>query len=364
MTIRAIGLGLVSLGLVAFLPAVALAADFRSGDQLTISGTEPLADDLYVSAGMVTVSQPVNGDVFIWGGQVRLEGAVTGDVLVFGGSIDLRAPIGDDLKVGGGNVTVSSSIGGDVLATGGNLEFTKDSSVSGSTWIAAGTLTLAGTTQSVRAAIGSLSVAESATVNGQLRYASEDEAKIATGATITGEVIREAIPATDLNFGSALLLGELYKLIVAFAVGLVLLWLLPHKTQDVVEDWKRSFGKNFLWGFIALFLLPIAAVLLMITLIGIPFGIGIMLLFPILLYLGWIYGALAIGSWLRQVSTRSKTIQPNWWSLLVGLVVFSVIAWIPFVGWLVSFVIFAAGLGSLLRFDLEVFNKLRAEKTL
>lgn len=363
MVKRWIALGLISLGLVVVLPLVAQAADFRSGEQLSISGSEALVDDLYASGGLVTISQPITGDVFVWGGQVRIEGSVSGDVLVIGGSVDLRGAIGDDLKVGGGNITVSSVVGGDVLATGGNLELTKDSSVGGTTWIAAGAVTLAGSTKAVSAAVGTLAVVDSATIDGKLSYSSEDEPSIAAGATI-GEIVRNAFPATDVEFGSALLMGELYKLIVAFAVGLVLLWLLPHKTQDVVEDWKRSFGKNFLWGFIALFLTPIAAALLMITLIGIPFGIAIMLIFPIMLFLGWLYGAFALGSWLRQVSTRSKTMQPNWWSLLVGLVVFSVISWIPFIGWLVGFVVFAAGLGSLIRFDLEVFNKLRAERTL
>ena len=54
-----------------------------------------------------------------------------------------------------------------------------------------------------------------------------------------------------------------------------------------------------LWGLAALFVPPIAAVLLLVTVVGAPLGLGILLLaWPLLAYLGYLFAGVMFGDWL------------------------------------------------------------------
>jgi len=77
--------------------------------------------------------------------------------------------------------------------------------------------------------------------------------------------------------------------------------------------------------------------------VGIPLGLVGILAYALLLWLGFVYGAYAVGTWLVGLADASG----RWLALLVGLFVVSVVGLVPILGGLVQFVVLLLGLGAL-----------------
>ncbi|MDD5702847.1 MAG: hypothetical protein PHU23_12455, partial [Dehalococcoidales bacterium] len=102
------------------------------------------------------------------------------------------------------------------------------------------------------------------------------------------------------------------------------------------------------WGALLFFVTPLAALVVMFTVIGIPLGLLALIIWGILLYLSQIPVALLIG-WLI-VSRRRDNLS---FGLLVGclalgLVILYALGAIPVFGWLMRLLVMIFGLGSLI----------------
>ena len=94
-------------------------AQFAEGDHYVLPAGETVADDLYVSAGDVTIDGKVDGDLVAFGGYIAVNGEVTGDLIAGGGGVTIDGKVGDDARVSAAGVTVNGSVGDDLIAAGG-----------------------------------------------------------------------------------------------------------------------------------------------------------------------------------------------------------------------------------------------------
>jgi hypothetical protein len=102
----------------------------------------------------------------------------------------------------------------------------------------------------------------------------------------------------------------------------------------------------FLVGLGSVILLPILAILLMVTVIGAPLGVGLLIVaMPMLAFAGYLVAATWIGSWIvRQTDQRSReTTERPFLPVLAGVLVLTGLGLIPVLA-------FAAALASLLGF--------------
>jgi hypothetical protein len=100
-------------------------------------------------------------------------------------------------------------------------------------------------------------------------------------------------------------------------------------------------------GFLALiFTLP-AAVLVALTIIGMPLAVSLVIGSLGGIFIGWLLLAVAVGSILVGLVRPGRLWQPGW-LLLLGLLVLYVGTRIPFLGGLIALVGAALGLGALL----------------
>jgi hypothetical protein len=135
---------------------------------------------------------------------------------------------------------------------------------------------------------------------------------------------------------------KLIWLAAAFLVGLALHALLPGlfpARLPASANLLRAAGL----GFVALVVVPAAALLLMLTLIGLPAGLLVLGLWLAGLYLSQILVATLIGrGFLQRADAPPASIAPV---LLVGLVCVVVSVNLPYVGGLLRFVVLVLGLG-------------------
>jgi hypothetical protein len=103
--------------------------------------------------------------------------------------------------------------------------------------------------------------------------------------------------------------------------------------------------KVFVVGLIGLVVLPLVAVLAMVTVIGIPTGIALLLgVWPFLAFLGYLVTAVWIGEWLVTRAGDAGVRRRPFLGAVVGVVVLQVLAFVP----LVAPILTLFGFGSLL----------------
>jgi hypothetical protein len=123
------------------------------------------------------------------------------------------------------------------------------------------------------------------------------------------------------------------------ALGLLLGWLVPRAPAAVDEAARERLGPVIGWGVLLTIGLPVAALIVMATLVGLPLGLGT------LFALGLVYGiGYTAAAWLlgRRVAPRARPIL----SFLAGWGILRVLALIPILGGLSWFVAIVVGLGA------------------
>ncbi|OGB20805.1 MAG: hypothetical protein A3I66_19545 [Burkholderiales bacterium RIFCSPLOWO2_02_FULL_57_36] len=96
-----------------------------------------------------------------------------------------------------------------------------------------------------------------------------------------------------------------------------------------------------------LFTLPPVAILFMITVIGIPIGLGLLALYPVLLLLGYLATAFFIGREAANAMHQPKdvTLGKQIAFLAGALLLLTIVAMIPVLGGLLMFLALVIGIG-------------------
>jgi hypothetical protein len=329
---RGIALLLVAVVLLGTLPGIA-AAEQRSGGSIVVEDGETVSEDLTAFGGTVVVRGTVDGDLTAFAGNVIVEpGAeVTGSV-----------------EATAGNVRIAGNVGGTATATGGNVLITDTATIDGDLEAAAETIVVAGTVASnAELAGGSVTLSSTASIDGNVEYATGDDGEFTDeGATVGGSVAQNEDLSTGGGFEGPEVGGPIfgiYGFLVNVLVGGLLLLVFPGtsgRIADRVEDEPLRTGGI---GLLALIAVPIAAVLIAITIVGIPVTFAVLIAYALALWIATIYGRYAVGATVLSYTG----VENRWADLLVGLVVVAALVRIPIIGGLFEFVVFLLGLGAM-----------------
>lgn len=324
----------------------------------------------------------VDGDLTALGGRVVVDQAVGSDALLLGGTVDVRSSVGGDLRAAGGDVALEGAVGGDVLAAAGSLRLTRDARVAGSARLTGGDVRVEGPVDggltvrarrlflnapvggSVQSTVEEIQLGPLARVGGDLRYSAasvvQDPAAVVSGVVERvdwppgngpgregGHPMRDG-PRTGMGSWWLLLplsMGLLGVLSVAGVVLFVFSQFAGRAAQQIETRPWLALGL----GAACLLAVPMLAMLLFFTLLGIPLGLVVMALYPPLLLLGWLIGALYAARWLSAhasspVDLASRPVPYGWMvAAVIGLLV---VGAVPVAGPLLMTACMAAGVGA------------------
>jgi hypothetical protein len=172
--------------------------------------------------------------------------------------------------------------------------------------------------------------------------ASRESPQIEDGATVRGSV--ENI-TTRFDFENIELAGRIawwigYS-VSTLVLGLLLLLFAPALDGAIVDAVRRRTGAAIGFGVAVFFLVPIAAVLLLVTIVGIPLGLFVLLALALLYTVGFVAGAHALGRLLVKPPTS------RFLAFIAGLAILRLVGLIPLVGSLVWLLAAIFGLGLL-----------------
>ncbi len=362
------------------LPSAAAAATFRGPVEydaetaVVITESEIVPDDLYAFGKSVVISGDVAGDLYVVGGEVTIEGTVHGDVVAIAGSVHIPGIVMESVRAVGGDVDITGLVGKDVLFGGGTLVVGQEGAVSGDVITVGGSTRIAGSVAGNLLTRGDFSgvsgsvegyadlrsakivIASGAIVGENLTTESVDPLVVDPSATVGGETTNTVRPVHRTTFLSRVL-GGAWKSLTLLLVALLLLGVFGKKSSAVVHEFQGPVGKNALWGVLGLLLSLPMFIVLLVTVIGIPFAILFAFLVPVFLYMSAAYGALFLGNVLRRRFAPNAGLQ--WFDAVIGVLILWAVALIPVLGHIaeVAFVVYA--LGVTLRMEVRVVQLIR-----
>jgi cytoskeletal protein CcmA (bactofilin family) len=293
------GLGAIALAAVAF-------AIFAAPDGAARDGSSRDDRRISISGGVVVASnEVVNGPVVSADGPVTVDGTVNGRIWVADGRVTIRGRVSGSVLVVHGDVVISGRVGDDVVALDGRIT------------------TRAG-----------------AHVPGDVK--SRKEPDVAPG-TVTGDVKKLNIR----NLFSGILIVFLIYLWVAVTLsaallGFLFVWLFPRAADATVAGGRR-FWPTVGWGALIGIVGPILGLLVLVTVVGIPFGLGMLSALNVLAPLGYVASSLILGRLMVKGASTGARIG----AFFAGFGILRAVALLPGIGVIAWVLVCLYGLGAL-----------------
>jgi len=343
-------------------------ADRNFGEVVDKRGT--VDGNLFVAGETVTVDAEVDGDVLAFGQTVAVGSRIAGDVLAAGETVTVRGTVLGDVRIAGERVTPAAEIGGDVMAAAQRVTLPADARVGGDAWLAgervtvigavagnvyagARTIRIAGTVDGDADLRGErITIAATARIAGDLTYRSHRDITIEPGAEIGGDTVFVRTDGPRDLIGG--LLAGLAALAVTFWAGILVLGALqtlvmPGLAATTAGWLARRPAATLGLGAAVVLAGPVAMVLLVTTVVGIPIAVLGLAAYILALTAGFLAASGALGRrgarlmrWNADASFFTR-----FGAFAAGFVVLSVVGLVPVLGPLTMFVATAVGIGAL-----------------
>jgi hypothetical protein len=218
------------------------------------------------------------------------------------GDILIRGTVKGDIYAFNGDVTIRGRVTGDVVTFGGTAFLGR------------------------RARVG-----------GDLLYFDKKPVR-ARGAKVGGKI--KKFNGKYKNVGAGIAIGFWVAVSLSLLVlGLLLLLLAPRAGDALARTAKTRRGASIGVGILVFILLPVLGVLLCVTILGLPLGIGLLLALLPLYGIAYVTTAFVVG----RLILKGGRIP----AFLVGLLILRLLALIPFAGGLIGLLAVIFGLGVL-----------------
>lgn len=330
--------------------------NIQDQDKVTVASGQNHQGSLYATGDQIVVNGTVEGDLYCAGRELIISGEVTGDVLCAAQNITIDGKVGQDIRVAGQYVSLNGEVAGSVTFFGQDLKLLSDSRVGGDINGAGQIVTLGGPVGG-DVLIGSERLSVQSTVGGDVN-AGTTRIELTGGAQIAGDLnyaaesklsVDESRIAGEVNYNSSQHNQsrsdmDTYGWLIFMLVSMLLCALLvavvaPRFVERTRVVANRNFALVALVGFAVAFGTPILAVSLMLTVVLLPVGILMMLLWASAMLVSNALVAYWLGS-LVFASQRNILIR-----MATGVAILFVLYLIPVVNFLVGVMAVVVGSG-------------------
>jgi cytoskeletal protein CcmA (bactofilin family) len=333
----------------------------RSGDVVSIAEDQVIDGDFYGAAGTVSISGVIEEDFVATGGQITLNGEIGADAFLLAGGVDIHGSVGDDLRIIAGEVTIAEPINGDLFIIAGDVDILSSASIEGDVLIYGGEVTIAAPVKgdilgnmgslridslvegNVDVTVSNLTLGDRANISGSISYISHNEMIQALNSSVAGELIRNdpVIPQQESSTWAWIVPG----LVLVFSA---LVWyLISRKTLNIVVDKALvKSPKPLLLGTVVLLFLPVAVLLLLVSMIGSIVGLVLLFTYLIVITLSFVALMAVLGQLFQIGMNRSKQ-KVSLLTMLIGFVGYGLFSMLPAIGQTVLFILMLITLGAI-----------------
>lgn len=245
-------------------------------------------------------------------GNVRVDGEVEGDVKSGFGDIEVNGPVGGDVDAGFGNVIIDAPVGGDVEAGFGDLSLKQGAQIDGNIYLGHGTI-------------------------------EEDEAAQRHGPHTVGMASgfedEEGLVGTVSD-----VIGWAVGTLVLVAAAVLLAVIVPGPLRAAARNLEYAPVRSLVLGFASVPAAFVLAVLLGITVVGLPLTFLLLVACVAVAIFGLFVTAYALGR--KAVLAAGRHRAGDALAATVGAILVALVLLIPFLGGLIFVVLALLGAGA------------------
>jgi hypothetical protein len=325
-------------------------------------GSQTRADGDVVRAGhTVTVDTRIAGDVAIAGGTVEVTGPVEGYVLAAGRDVAIENQVGNDLWAAGRSVSLTGDVNDNAWLAGQSVTVQPDARIGDDAYLAGRSVEVLGPigrdlkvtaadvrigseiAGSVDARGGRVHVLPGAVIHGDLHVSGPNSPSLEPGARVLGQVTHEDEEAG--NRALQWVTASLWMFLAVFLLGAVAIALNRVPIRHAAERLGRQLGVSFLVGLVGMAAVPILALAIAVTIVGMPLAVAVVALFAAAVMLTGVVVSYRVGSLLLG---KARGESSPYVQLASGALVISALAALPWIGWVVALLVILSGLGAIL----------------
>ncbi len=336
----------------------------RTGSDISVEADQVVEGDYYVSVGpfgTTVMSGRVVGDMYAVGAMVTVNGEIGNDASILAGSAHMHASVTDDVRIVAGDVTLADEIGGDVFVIAGSLTILSTATIAGDIFFFGGDVSIEGDVAgsvhgnaqlvNINSHIGGdvditaqagISLGDNALIDGVVKYTSVSQLTRGQGAVVTGEIIKTDFAAVTPREQARDILIPIF--ITLFAT-LSLYLLFKTQLESLIASIEGAATKRILIGSAVVLLGPIAAVLLIVTVLGMFVGLMTLSAVVILAVAGLALSSVVLGAYIVKIFT--KKLEVTLITIIVGTVAIQLLLLIPILGLFAVYTVFVLTVGGI-----------------
>jgi hypothetical protein len=357
----------------------------QSGNNVIIS--KPVYENLYVAGGTVTINAPIYGDLIMTGGNVTLNDTVTNDVLVAGGTVTINGYVGEDVRSAGGQISIRKGIGGELFVSGGRIETDREAFVNkgavitggniiingrikGNTTAYGGTIAFNGTAENAvdfrggeieingtvmgksTLAAQKISIGNEASLNDDVRYWNQkgklDFKQSLKNGNAFFDTALEMSTGQWYFLGFATIVGLLWYIGMALLMIALIQYLFSRTMQKAAEAVFIRKAKSLGYGLLFLIGVPVAIIILMITVIGIPVAFTLLFAYITIILLGTIITSVIASNWINNRYNHNWSYKKLVLAAFGMFMLLKLVSSTPFFGPLIMLVLTCTAFGAIL----------------
>ena len=177
-------------------------------------------------------------------------------------------------------------------------------------------------------------------------------------ADVTGDVkdLASFLIGIGVVLAPALLLVWIGFGLAGIVAGLLLAGLAARQVHDAETLISREPGQTLVAGVIGLVAVPLVAILLIVTVVGAPLGLGILLMGgPLVAFIGYLVAGIWIGHWVLRQAARTHDGERPYMAAAVGVLVLEALAIVPVLAVVVA-IASLFGFGAVLRLCVQTLR--------
>ena len=375
---------IIAAALIAVSTAVAWGADKPLYDVYV--GPEELVDDNFIRVGsVVSIEGTVNGDVIVVGNAISISGQILGDVIAVGKTVSITGDVAGNVRVAGNTVNIRGRIARNANIVSGRVMIGSDAIIGKDLLIFGGqseiggeiSRNVAGRTASaiLSGSVGgdlnletyrNLTLSSASLIRGDWHYYSSQNSEVQDGARISNRIMENGRLSLTGNLlkpsflivgkeasawaslpSPSFLLGKLASLLCLIISGLGIIALFHKKILLVTEQMLRNPLRSIGWGIACFIGVPLILALLALSILGIPLALVGAAAYAVVLYSSRVFVSLVIGElllkagWLKKIISKKKEAASGEKTvgaaslakaLLLGAIIFMLLASLPLVG--------------------------------
>lgn len=325
-----------------------------TSEQLNESQKEIVNNDVFEGNNNVNESnKTVYGNLFLCGNKINIESeTVYGDAFLFANTVKLSDDvlIDGNLYICASNIEVNSDISRDAYIVGQYIEIGEQSNIAYSLYGAAEEIKVAGiVNRDVDITANEIEIVNSASILGDLNYASTSEAKI-DKAVVGGNINfkkQTAREKTKVEIVYEYIMNLLRNIVYVVLVFIFVLLIFPGFIDSSKEYVGKKLLKSLGIGLASIILLPIIIVTLIALNITINFGLLMIPVYIVLFAISETIFVIAVSSKIAEKINNEKLKVPY----LIPIVTLGLwfIKQIPYVNSFIIFIVFLMGFGIIIQ---------------